>query len=80
MTDITNLIAVCNEQLEKVREIADSRVTFFAQSVAFYAAMLEAAEDDAIEDEEIHRATFNYLQAQYRYAMHSYMTLVNDSL
>ena len=80
MTDISDLIAVMDEELQKVDAIPDSRVTHFATRVAFYAAMLDASEDDPIEDEDTHRAVWDYLTTQYREALDAYQSLVNDNL
>lgn len=80
MPDIDNLIAICEGERLKIRALEIPEIVDLAQDIAYYTAMIDAAEDDPIEDLQTHEAIMRYFKKQREASMDRYMSLINDNL
>lgn len=80
MPDITHLITIVEEQHAKVRALAVQEITEVAEDIAYYSAMIDAAEDDPLNDREEHYAMLAYLKKEHKDLVEHYQSLVNSYL
>jgi hypothetical protein len=72
---VLNVIA---DQLQQVLRIDDPRVIREAKNIAFYSAIIDAAEDDPIEDAEDHADYLEFFNEHLTAHVEEYQKLVNE--
>lgn len=80
MPNIDHLIEVIEDQHTLVTSLATPEIISVAHDLAFYYAMLDAAQDDPLDDEEEQTELVHYLMTQLKELVERYQTLVNDVL
>lgn len=60
--------------------IDDPQINLAAKFVAYYSAMIDAAEDDPMEDVDEQAAILDYLKAEHKKHTENYQQLTNDKL
>lgn len=69
------------ENQEKiVLDIKDPRVDLFAKKIAFYAAMIDAAKDDPMDDPDDQTEILESLELRLKHDIVTYQNLVNEYL
>lgn len=64
----------------QVLAIDDPAVILEAKNIAFYSAMIDAGEDDPVEDEDAHLEIINYLRFELKSHVETYQELTNELL
>lgn len=71
---------VLDQQLELVLAIDDDEVTETAKKIAYYCAMIDAANDDPFDNADEQNEMLEYLAKNLTELIEKYQELVNDKL
>lgn len=74
------VLKVLKEQLALVLALTSPEIREAAALVAFYTAMIDAALDDPMDDEEEQEAMLAFLRHEQDVALSTYMSLVNEQM
>ena len=82
MPNIDYLIEICETEREKVRVLENDlpEIAEMALDIAYYYAMLDAANDDPLDDEDEHTALTAYLLGRLKELIERYQSTVNAYL
>lgn len=69
-----------DEQRLMVHEINDERVIHLSKNIAYYSAMIDAAEADPLDDPDDHQEVLTFLRESLQRNIEEYQQLVNDLL
>lgn len=80
MPDISYLTKIAEGERVKVLAIEDPKVDEAAKNIAYYAAMIDAAIDDPLDDTDEQEALLAYFKQNLEEHIEHYVPLVNNHL
>lgn len=75
--DITAYLDIIQEQRQMVVDLDDLEVTLLAKQIAFYAAMINAANDDPLDEPENHTAVMHVMTRVFNGLVEEYQKKIN---
>lgn len=80
MTVPQHLLDIIEDQRKLVLELDDPKITHLAERIAYYSAMLDAAEADPMDEPELQEAMLAHFKDVLTKHIEEYQSLVNEQL